>query len=73
MKKYLGSVLSVIGYLVYLFVIIAFVMFEPTCSIGVKIFLGAIGLIYIILLVWLLHRRIKEIKGGEVEDAVSKY
>jgi hypothetical protein len=54
-------------------VIIAFVMFEPTCPIGVKIFLGAIGLIYTILLVWLLHRRIKEIKGGEVEDAVSKY
>lgn len=73
MKKYLGAILSVIGYLVYLFVIIAFVMFEPTCPIGVKLFLGAIGLIYTILLVWLLYRRIKEIKGGEVEDAVSKY
>ena len=73
MKKYFGSVLSVIGYLIYLFVIIAFVFFEPTCTIGVKIFLGVIGLIYTILLVWLLHIRIKEIKGGEVEDAVSKY
>lgn len=73
MKKYLGSILSVIGYLIYLFVIIAFVIFEPTCPIGVKIFLGVIGLIYTVLLIWLLKRRIVEIKGGEVEDAVSKY
>ena len=73
MKKYLGSVLSVVGYLIYLFVIIVFVVFEPTCPVGVKILLGFIGLIYTVLLIWLLHRRIKEIKGGEVEDAVSKY
>lgn len=73
MKKYLGSVLSVVGYLIYLFIIIVFVVFEPTCPIGLKIFLGFIGLVYTILLIWLLNRRIKEIKGGEVEDAVSKY
>lgn len=73
MKKYLGAVLSVVGYLIYLFFIIFMVMFEPTCPMIVKVFLGVIGLIYTVILIWLLKRRIKEIKVGEVEDAVSKY
>ena len=41
--------------------------------VGLKIFLGAIGIIYLILLVWMLKRRHFELKKGEVEDAVSKY
>ena len=73
MKKFIGPLLSVIGYLAYLFFIFALVFVDPTCSIGLKIFLGAIGIIYLILLVWMLKRRHFELKKGEVEDAVSKY
>ena len=70
MKKFIGPLLSVVGYLAYLFFIFAFVFADPTCPLLLKMFLDVI---YLIILIWVLKRRFVELKKGEVEDAVSKY
>ena len=72
-KKYLGAILSAVGCLVYIGFFIILAMLDIDCPFGLKIFLGLMAVMYIILFIWLLARRMKEIQKGEVEDAVSKY
>ena len=73
MKKFIGPLLSVVGYLAYLLFIFAFVFADATCPLLLKVFLGMVGVIYLVILIWVLKIRFLELKKGEVEDAVSKY